>query len=676
MFSSSDIHIRCFLTFIVFSIFAANTLYAQDVNYSRRRIEAVERFELSEVVVTAFKIEEPILDIPKNVTVITSEDIKQAPSNNIVDLLARESGITVKSLFGHDKWAGIDIRGMGDTRSSNVIVMADGVRLNPPDMAGPDLSSIPLDQIERIEILRGSGSVLYGDGAVGGVINIITKKGQIKPETRVYSSYGSYNTSDIQTSFRGKISNFLLNANGAYYDSEGYRDNGALDKKDASMFTEYEMNDHINLSLRASIHEDTYGLPEPVDKASLDSKDLRRASSPDSQNDSGKTTDRRFIGNIEIDFDDLGLLTAQRGYRFRKNFFLGRLHPLMSKEEQTNHIDEDTRNLSLHYNTPFAIWGLEHRFQCGMEHYETEYISERLSEDRRINNKIKNLGAFLTSDWALTDEFALRLGYRQNHYKGNYRIDNHKIFGTDKSWVNGHVTSHIWSNDAYELGITYSFSNDTNMFINIGSSFRVPNTDELVEKDENLHPQKGKHLDIGGRYRITGVLEFTVTLFQIRTTDEIYYNEENKWNCNYDEKTLRKGLETDVKFYPADNLFLWCNYTYTDAKFEKKDTFIPLVPRHKATMGLEWQISYHFLFSLTGIFTGSSFDGNYSENNNYDKLGGYEVFDSKLTYEYKGLRLFAGVNNILDEHYSTLAYSGEYYPMPTRNFYGGVEWKF
>jgi len=303
MFVSPESKITWFYVFIAFFLFSANISYAQDINNSRRRIDTVPRFELSEVVVTAFKIEEPVLNIPKNVTVITSEDIKQAPSNNVVDLLARESGVTLKNFFGNDKQAGIDIRGMGATSSSNVIVMADGVRLNSPDLAGPDLSSIPLDQIERIEIVRGAESVLYGNGAVGGVINIITKKGQTEPEMRVYSSYGSYETNDIRTSFRRRISNFLLNVNADYYDSEGYRDNGSLDKKDASLFTGYEMSDYINLSLRASIHEDTYGLPGPVDRASLDSKELRKTTSPDSQKDAGETTDRRFIGNIEIDFD-------------------------------------------------------------------------------------------------------------------------------------------------------------------------------------------------------------------------------------------------------------------------------------------------------------------------------------------------------------------------------------
>ena len=143
--------------------------------------EAVDpsHFQLDEIVVTAGKVEEPVKKTPRNVTVITAEDIAEAPSNNIIDLMSREVGINVRSLQGSDRQAVIDIRGMGATAASNVVVLVDGVKLNSPDLSGPDLSSISLDQIERIEVVRGSGGVLYGDGAVGGVVNIVTKKGMI-----------------------------------------------------------------------------------------------------------------------------------------------------------------------------------------------------------------------------------------------------------------------------------------------------------------------------------------------------------------------------------------------------------------------------------------------------------------------------------------------------------------
>ncbi len=137
---------------------------------------------------------------------------------------------------GTDKQALVDIRGMGETASSNVLVMVDGFRLNPPDLAGPDFSTIAIDEIERIEIVRGAASVVYGSGAVGGVINIVTKRGKKEPSARLYSAYGSYDTFDGRASGGGQIQNLNFSVNADYYDTDGYRDNGFLRKKDAGIF--------------------------------------------------------------------------------------------------------------------------------------------------------------------------------------------------------------------------------------------------------------------------------------------------------------------------------------------------------------------------------------------------------------------------------------------------------
>jgi outer membrane cobalamin receptor len=120
-------------------------LYAQDTLEESTTSETGEtpsRFELDEIVVTASAMEEPINTVPRNITVVTREDIEQAPSKNIVDLLNREAGINMRSLFGSDKQAVIDIRGMGATAASDVIVMVDGVRMNSSDMSGVDFSTI------------------------------------------------------------------------------------------------------------------------------------------------------------------------------------------------------------------------------------------------------------------------------------------------------------------------------------------------------------------------------------------------------------------------------------------------------------------------------------------------------------------------------------------------------
>ena len=147
-------------------------------------------------------------------------------------------------------------------------------------------------------------------------------------------------------------------------------------------------------------------------------------------------------------------------------------------------------------------------------------------------------------------------------------------------------------------------------------------------------------------------------------------------NRSFDEKTKRQGIEVDVKAYPTDTLYLWGNYTYMTARFEESDNFVPLVPRYKGSLGMEWQVFDPLLLAATGTFVGSMYDGNDLDNDTFAEIDAYEVFDMKITYTCKGVKLFAGVNNIFDELYETLAFSESYFTMPARNFYGGIEWVF
>ncbi len=113
-------------------------------------------------------------------SIITRDAIERAPQASLADIIAREAGVQTTSLYGGVNGAGtaIDLRGFGATGPSNTLVLVDGRRLNDWDLPGFDLSTIAKDSIERIEITRGnSGAVLYGDGAVGGVINIVTRSG-------------------------------------------------------------------------------------------------------------------------------------------------------------------------------------------------------------------------------------------------------------------------------------------------------------------------------------------------------------------------------------------------------------------------------------------------------------------------------------------------------------------
>ena len=645
------------------------------------------RLILEEMVVTASPAGKSLQSIPQNVTVITAQDIENSTAGNIVDLLGREAGINIRGVTGNEGRSGVDIRGMGDTYVSNVIVMVDGFKLNASDMSGPDFLSVPLGTVERIEIIRGSGGVRYGNGAVGGVVNIITKRpdkdgfsGRLAADAGSYESYGS------RFSLAVKQSKLFLMAGAGYKDSDGYRDNGGLRKKDANVRLGYDISDRSAWEMNLSFLDSKIGLPGPVDKEANESEeDRKKAKNP---NDWSATRDHKVSGRFDLT-TDLGISTFRADYRDRDNDYI------IGDSPQPDAILEDTLHLSLDHEYGHSLFGRDNTLTLGAEFYDTGYLRDGVSMDERKNGDTKTLEWYVRDEIRIIPALTLSGGLRYSRLKGDFRDDNYTPFYSDpiflppiikpkeylySAWVDGETVRKIWTNDAYELGLVWDMMPWAGLFASHSKSYRIPNVDELALSDDDLHPQTSKHYDAGARFRLGGTAEVSLAFFDITTSDEIYYGEDpggGEKNRNYDEDTRRRGLETEFRAYPLDWLYVWGNYSYTRAKFEERDTYVPLVPKHMGNIGVEATVFSGLILALNATFSGPRFDGNDQDNIQDDSvLGSYQVFDGKLTWKRKDFRIYAGVKNIFNEFYATSGYSGSVYPMAGRSFFCGLDWQF
>src|SRR5574340_136976 len=180
-----------------------------------------------EVVVTATRFRDSYIDKPVNMTVITAEDIRHSTAKTVPDLLSEQAGIAIHDFFGNDAaTTTVDLRGFGINGTQNTLILIDGRRATDIDLSGVQWSAVPLAMIERIEILRGGGSVMYGDGATAGVINIITKSPTaLANEVTVQGKAGSYATAGtlLGANYSGSRSGFNVSASN--YESDGYRAN-------------------------------------------------------------------------------------------------------------------------------------------------------------------------------------------------------------------------------------------------------------------------------------------------------------------------------------------------------------------------------------------------------------------------------------------------------------------
>jgi iron complex outermembrane receptor protein len=671
---------RCYIVAVLLLLMSPMLSYAQGDSSKAEEDKTRSRFQMEEVVVTATRLEDEVREVPRHVTVITAEDIAQSPSNYVPDLLARETNVTLQNLYGTDKQAAVDIRGMGQTTASNVLVLVDGFRLNSPDLAGPDFSTVPIDEIERIEIIRGAGSVIYGSGAVGGVVNIITKRGKKKPTARPYASYGSYNTFDGRASGGGQIGHLDFNLNADYFDTDGYRENSGLIKNDFGARLGYDAThylgggllDGVYFTLSGTYHQDQQGFPGGVPIEDIDSEsDRKKASTPD---DGAETEDQRVRGGVEIDLGTRGLITLNTGLRQRDSDFIFGFTPLKPKEEQLSQLKEDTQQIDFGYTKEYSLWQIDNTFRFGADYYYTDYFSERVDQRERKNSQIDSLGLFFTNRSAFGEKFSFDIGYRYNTYEGIFRNDDLVDFGGSDAWVNGEEFDRQYYDNAYNIGMVYAPAKSTSLFASFATSFRIPNVDEFALADEDLAPQDGRHVDVGLRQQFKELAELSLSLFYFEIEDEIFFDADARVNRNYEDTTQRYGIETSLKYYPAGQLYLWGNFTLMEARFEGSDDWIPLVAQVSAKLGMEWRIAEPLLLALTGTYVGSRFDGNDITNDRFAKLDPYQVFDAKLTYSLKKFSFFCGVNNIFDEFYESVAYSESYFPMPTRNYYAGLAW--
>ncbi|MBW2742490.1 MAG: TonB-dependent receptor, partial [Deltaproteobacteria bacterium] len=216
---------------------------------------------MEEVVVTATKTKEKRKDIPNAVIIMDEMDIQESPANSLGELLANELGIDWRTYGNYGGAAQeIHIRGMGGDATQ---IFVNGVSVNSPSLGVADVAKIPLNSIERIEVVKGSGSLLYGSGAMGGTVNIITKRPKRdKMDLKASAGYGSQNTYQLSV----EQGMFLFGDFGYYltakrHETDGFRDNSDFIHNDVSLKLVYDKGDVLDISLYGDYIDREYGRP-------------------------------------------------------------------------------------------------------------------------------------------------------------------------------------------------------------------------------------------------------------------------------------------------------------------------------------------------------------------------------------------------------------------------------
>lgn len=641
--------------------------------------------ELDETVITAASLDGRLGDVPHGISVIRAEDIARSTAANLPDLLSREAGINLRSYYGGRSNAGIDIRGMGETAASNVLVLLDGVPLNEIDMSGADLGSIDLSQVERIEILRGGGAVRWGNGAVGGVINILTRgpahEGVAGSVGLTLGSYG-------QRSLRGRASvaneEWSLAVAASNFASNGWRENAGERGRDASFnlaWTPEGLGPLDEVFLRGSHHRDRYGMPGPVTLEDFRAGDAerRRASYP--YDHSGSDTSRLTFGT-KADFGAAGRLQWQLTGRERSNRYYFGYDPQRPSGEQGGLIDASRHEWDLRYVVDFQWLGGKQLFNAGTfgRHGSLTRQDGGLelpgSFVTRKRGQVDEGGWFAETNWVF-GPLQLQGGVRRSRFDSRLLQDSYAT----TAWQQDSDYAGNWVGRAAELGATLKLTKEHTLFASLSRHFRGPNIDELAFASDDLHPQQGRTTEAGWRFEPNPRVQLSLTGFEIVNRDEIYYGIDPvtlmSYNRNYQSRTRRTGGEAGLKLVPLKDLVLRLSAGYVKPRFVGDDSGdIPLVPRTTLTAELDWAVreDMGLLFSVRR--TGSRRDGLDSADFPLERLPAYTVCDLGWRWKWKQADFSAGIRNLFDRSYSTLGYFQTYYPMPGRNWTASASWKF
>ena len=653
------------------------------------------------VIIEATRFPEDSRRVPASITVLETADIERSAARTLPELLSAEAGLTMKDLFGNNAAStSVDLRGFGATGTQNTLILVDGRRVTDIDLSGVQWTAIPLASVERIEILRGAGGVLYGDGATAGVVNIITRS-PLKQGRRfeALARAGSYDTLEGQLygSYAGEA--LGMNATLQGYESEGYRRNNENSQANGALNLRWGPGESY-FDLRAGADRQSLRLPgaravQPSIGLDEYATDPRGAQTPlDWSKREGERLGASFVtrlGAAELNLGADWRDKDQRAYFDQGGFPTYRDDGL------------EMTSFTPRARVPFRLFGMRHQLTLGADWIQWRYDSRRSDLPENISQPINrvridrdNEALYLQDTVELSGATLLTAGWRSERaeYRASDTFDSTApggAFGSEAPPAGAKQTE-----DAWELGLRHAFSGAWTAFARAGRSFRFVGADEIYENDaafsaqfQILRPQTARTNEAGAEWRAAHA-RLRGTVFQIDVEDEIHLDPftAGVGNTNL-PPSRRRGVELDGDWRLTPTLRFFGAYAYTDAKF-KEGTLpggpfvigtdlsiagkrVPLVPEHKLNLGLAWNIDARTLLSAAVTVLSEQFMDNDEPNTLGAKIPAYGVVDLKLARDFGWGRIAAAVNNLLDEEYYTYAVRSQFtpdrynvYPLPGR----------
>ena len=613
--------------------------------------------KLETVYVSATRSETAQMPVATQIKVITEEDIRVSGAKLLSEVLRTQAGIQLTDSDGSGaRNVTASMRGLSG--ANNVLVLVDGRKLNNPSLAAPALNTVSLKDVERIEIVQGSAGVLYGDQAVGGVINIITRRASAgETNGSVSATSGTDNLEDYTASVRQGFANGLsYSVSAQKRNADNYRDNNQSAYENLLGNLRYDFEKGF-LFVEAQQVKDDLRLPGAIsnNQAMIDPRVTYSPNDYSNQN----TDLLRTGGGVDLsevwqflmeyaDRDEDGIAFYD-DYTSSNGYFPWLSESSMRVKNITPRIVGNIKTAS-----GLAIVTL------GYDGVEADYTTK----DGYTNIAQDIEGFYGQLVYPLTSKLNLSVGARHSSVRDE-DIGKKKTHDDDLN--------------AGDLGLNYQIDEQWRLFARYADGFRFANADEngaVLPGVEFLEVQTSQSFEAGGAWADEKA-SITYSVYHMTLNDEITFDSLAYANFNLPDSE-RQGFIFEGQLQLSNEIGLRANYTYTDAELSEgvnKGNSVPYISENTVNFAINFAPVDSLIVNLESTYLGSRYL-NGDDANALKKVSSLQLFNLNVIWEFKQVELAGRINNLTNERYAGFQAVWGQYPQPERNYQASITYRF
>ena len=649
--------------------------------------------ELDEMVVTGTRTEHNVMETPGNIAVISAEDIQAMDVQNIADVLQTIPGVFYTNSSGMEPK--ISLRGTRIGMSSSALVLVNGIPMGMGKFGYTDFEAIPVEIIERIEVVKGPMSSLYGGDSARGVINVITRRSQKPLEGRLSAAVGSYDERRASALVSGATDEWDYSLTAKKKDTEAYRDRNAMDNTYATAEVGRWLSDQTRIRAYVNVTDKKRTLAKALDET-------QREENPRQAPDYSLTENLDLISGVNLKMTTRNWdLNGSVYYKYRdKNYWNYLDTPSKTYRED---LDEDTLGIREIYTLKLPVAGLANRLSLGMDydHCDMNLMTlkgtgyDTLDPKKTGTFGSRKLGLFVQDELTPVDGVTITAGLRYDYFEfineaeHDFSEGGTKPFDTrpDFDRLNPRVAVN-WqplSQLAVFAGYTQSYQAPSVYDFYYSSSY-------MAKNNYSLKPETFTQYEAGVRYRFNAAVNADVTVYHLVIDDMLdsaYNGSTYMGKQNVNQATI-KGLELGLSGRPWERVGYKIAYTLTDAVYSEDFAIkggeningnrLTKTPRNRVNIDVNLDLLRLDAGTLVWNLNFMAQDGFEMDNANTEEYPGYGLLNTLVRWKAAGYELFLGVDNVLDKDYDGYAYRSKgknwYYPAAGTTVSSGVEIKF